>query len=334
MTCHGSRASGRPERRGQRHVQELGQAPPTGGGVAVAGVVRGGACRSSAPGGADEHLGVGRVRLRGLDRTIGMVVGRHLRPVADQQASDGADRRPESTLLADGRPAARPGCAGAWRRRSRSRTARHQLGPVVAGPEAEQLRDGRGPGDAVDRQARRCAGTRRARPTSGRRRSRRPGRCRSRGRSVAAAARRRRRRGASGTGGRGSGRRGVVRPRPGPTRSGARRPRRPAVRVGTGTPRRRPGCLPGSALGVDTRRKSPARRAAAGRPRPPRPVVTRARGRSRGQGAQRPAPGDAGRHGTGRPARGHRVPKGARRAPGGAAPCPWRPRCAWPARRP
>ena len=324
--------SGSPSDVGQRRLEELGQSPPAGRRVAVARRSR----RSSSAGRpeseaeADVDLGLAGVGRRRLDRTVGVVVGGDLGPVADQQAPQRGRRWRRGRPPRRWPPAGRAGCAAPGASCSRSRTEVTSSVSSWRVPNRSSSPTVDGPGDAVDRQARRCAGTRPARPRSGRRRCRRPGRCRIRGRRAVAAARRRRRRGAWGCAGRGSGRRGAARPRPGPPRSGGRTRRRPAGPAGTGRPRPRPGSRRRSSPPGRRRSRSPGARAAleVGDRGPSVPDLEA----DLAVRAHRPTRCPAARRARARP--GARLLTGAPTAPGGAGPCPWPRRSAPRAPRP
>ena len=152
-------------------------------------------------------------------------------PPERQAAAQRAGHAAQAAALADGDVAPAQGAGGVAQARA-GPDGGDQLGLVVAALEPQQLAGGWPPRRCRRRGGRRCAGTRRARATSGRRRCRPPGRCRSPGCTAAAAGRRRRRPAASGCGGRGSGRPAGNRPRPGRSTSGGpqmpstRRPRR------------------------------------------------------------------------------------------------------------
>ena len=170
-----------------------------------------------------------------------MVEGRDAGAGDDEASAKGGDGRAEPAAFADGDVTPGEGRWGLAEQLPVTDGGDEGVGLFVVDLDAQELARGRGPEDAVDRQAgvplELAERGRRWR----RRRCRRPFRCESRASRAVAGARRRRRRGASASGGTRSGRRGENRPPPGCSRSEDRRRRRPAGPGGAGTPRPRRG---------------------------------------------------------------------------------------------
>ena len=258
MTCRAPRRR-RSRAPGHRLLHQFGQQAPALRLVVGAGPERGPAFRASrVEAEAEEDVDGQLVGLLGLGGVVGVVQLGHPGAAEHQPPAQRSDHAAQPAALADGHVATAQG-GGSVAEQGPGPDRGDQLGVVVAVLQPDELAQ-RGPARRSRRRAaRRCAGSRPGPVRSGRRRSRPPARCRSRGCTGVAAGQPRRHPAAWGCGGRGSGRPGGNRPRPGCSRSGGRRCRRPAGPAGAGRPRRRPGC----------RRRRPRRRRRRARSRMP-----------------------------------------------------------------